>query len=203
MERLSQIASIYGFEPVFYYKMKTKTQKATELEQGKKLFSASKNVVFADFTGVGIELVKRLKKELKKSGATFKVLKKRLLRIAMKESGFDFDPTQFEAQVGTVFVPGELYDGTAAAVYKFAKELVKEKREFKVLGAYDLVGKKSLTVEEFLVIAKLPSREVLLGQLAGMLTAPLRQFMFVISELSKRIPAAAAVAGTGQTVESK
>src|SRR4029079_15697131 len=76
-------------KPQFFISMKTKAQKSAELQEGKKLLSASKNVVFADFTGIGIELLKRLKKELKKNGATFRVLKKRLLRIAMKESGFD------------------------------------------------------------------------------------------------------------------
>lgn len=165
--------------------MKTKSQKSIELEQGKKLLSASKNVVFADFTGVGIELVKRLKKELKKSGATFRVIKKRLLRIAMKDSGFDYDPTQFESQVGTMFVPGELTEGAATSVYKFSRELAKEKKQFKVLGAYDLALKKPLTAEEFLVIAKLPSREVLLGQLVGMLTTPIRQFMVVVQQIAK------------------
>jgi len=183
--------------------MKTKSQKSTELEQGKKLLSTSKNVVFADFTGVGIELVKRLKKELKKSGATFRVIKKRLLRIAMKDSGFDYDPTQFESQVGTVFVPAELSDGAAAAVYKFSKELAREKKQFKVLGAYNLAGKKPLTAEEFLVIAKLPSREVLLGQLVGMLTAPIRQFMVVLNEISKQPSFAKASEGQGKMVETK
>jgi large subunit ribosomal protein L10 len=169
--------------------MKSKLQKGKELEQGKKLLQASQTVVFADFTGVNIEAVKRLKKGIKEAGATFKVLKKRLLKIAFKEQGINFDPTQFEAQVGVVFIPGDL-TSAAAPIYKFSKELAKEKKEFKVLGVYDLLGKTFLTGEQFIAIAKLPSREVLLGQLVSMLLTPIRQFMFVIDQLSKKTPAA-------------
>jgi large subunit ribosomal protein L10 len=180
--------------------MKTKLQKSKELEQGKQLLAESKNVVFADFSGVSIELLKRLKKELKKSDAAFRVIKKRLLRIAFKEKGIDFDPAAYEAQVGSMFIPKELSDGAAASIYKFSRELAKEKKDFKILGAYDLAAKKALTAEEFIMIAKLPSREVLLGQLLGMLTVPLRQFMFVVDQLSKKTPAAGG-AGAEQVVE--
>ncbi len=183
--------------------MKTKAQKSRELEDGKKFLSASKNVVFADFTGVGIELLKKLKKELKKSGAAFRVIKKRLLRIAMKDSGYDLDPTQFDAQVGSIFVPGELSDGAADAIYKFSKALAKEKKEFKVLGAYDLAARKALTGEEFMVIAKLPSREVLLGMLLGAITGPLRAFMYALAEISKQPSFGKASEGQTQMVERK
>ncbi len=177
--------------------MKTKVQKAEEIKVGKKLISESKSVVFVDFGGVSFMMLGRLKKELKKTGAAFKVLKKRLLRIAFKESGMDFDPTQFETQAGSIFVPGELSDGTAAAVYKFKKDLAKEKRELKILGAYDAVAKRFLSAEEFTVIAKLPSREALLGQLASVLTGPIRAFMYVLTEMSKQpSPATASVGAT-------
>lgn len=165
--------------------MKTKLQKAKEIESGKDLLGRNQTVVFADFTGTAFEDLKRLKSELKKVGGVFKVLKKRLLKIAFQKQGIEFDPTQFESQVGSVFVKGELTEA-ASTVYKFQKDLTKAKKPFKILGAYEVSKKNFLNAEQFLVIAKLPSREVLLGQVLGMFTAPLRSFMIIIQELSKR-----------------
>ncbi len=169
--------------------MKSKLQKGKELELGQKLLKDSQSVIFADFTGVDTASLRRLKMELKKLGGAFRVIKKRLLKIAFKNQGLDFDPTQFEAQVGVAFIPAELTDGGAGSVYKFSKELAREKKNFKILGAYEVLKKNFLNAEQFLVIAKLPSREVLLGQVMGMFTAPLRGFMFIVDQMSKKTDA--------------
>lgn len=165
--------------------MKTKQQKAKEIDSSTELLSKNQSVIFADFSGVSFEQIKRLKDELKKAGAIFKVFKKRLLRVAFKNSGLDFDPTQFENQVGIVAIPGNLSSG-AGIVYKFSKDLAKEKKEFKLLGAYEIPKKNFLNAEQFLTIAKLPSREILLAQLVGVLAGPIRTFMYIINELVKK-----------------
>ena len=152
--------------------MLTKAQKKEQINTGIELIKKSRNLLFADFTGVPTQAILRLKRELKKAGAPFQVLKKRLLKLALKEAGIDFDPMQFEAQVGVVFVKGELSD-VAATIYKFTKELTKMKKEFRVLGVYDLLQKSFLTPEQFVVIAKLPSRDVLLAMGMGAMTGPL------------------------------
>ncbi len=166
--------------------MKTRKQKSQELEAGKKLLTENHSVVFADFTGVDTASLQRLKAELKKIGATFKVIKKRLLRIAFQAAGLDFNPEEFPGAVGEVFLPGEVSDG-ASVVYKFSRELAKAKKEFKILGAYEIAKKAFLSSEEFLTIAKLPSREILLAQLAGVLSGPIRAFMYLLQEKSKKM----------------
>jgi large subunit ribosomal protein L10 len=170
--------------------MKTKAQKAVEIKEAQELLSKNENLVFTDFTGVSFEFLKKLKVQLRKSGATFKVVKKRLLKVAMKEQGIEFDPVQFDSQLGTIFVPKSLSE-SASIIYKFAREVAKEKKEFKILGAFDTKEKKALTAEEFTVIAKLPSREVLLSMVLGGMTGPLRAFMYLLQELAKRTPAVA------------
>lgn len=166
--------------------MLTKAQKTEQVKEGKKLIKASQNLVFADFTGVSVEELRRLKKELRNAGADFRVFKKRLLKIALKEAGIDFDPKQFEAQVGTVFTAKEL-TSVASQIYKFSKELAKKKKDFKILGAFDLINKSFLGPEQFTIIAKLPSREVLLAQLVGTLAGPIRALMYLLQEKSKKV----------------
>ena len=74
------------------------------------------------------------------------------------------------------------------------KKSLSELKEFKVLGAFDVPAKKYLNLDEFTVIAKLPSREVLLAQLVGVMSGPIRAFMYIVDQLSKK---------TASTVEVK
>lgn len=175
--------------------MLTKAQKKQHVALGEDLLKKSKTLVFADFTGVDTGSVRKIKVEVRKAGATFKVIKKRLLRIALKNSGVDFDPMQFPAQVGTFFIEEDL-STVAAPIFKFAKDLVKEKKEFKVLGAFDLVAKVAIPVEEFNAIAKLPTKEVLLSMVLGAITGPLRAFMYIAQEIAKKQPVPATAGAT-------
>ncbi len=172
--------------------MLTKTQKKQHIDKSAEMVKGSKTLVFADFTGVDTASIRRLKIEVKKAGAAFKVFKKRLLNITLKDLGVAFDPLQFKSQVGTFFIPEDL-SSVAGAIHKFAKDLAKSKKNFIVLGAYDLVGKQAISAADFTTIAKLPGREVLLSMVIGGVTGPLRAFMYLLSELAKKQPAAPVV----------
>lgn len=164
--------------------MLTRSEKQQEIAEGTKAISGSKNLVFADFTGVPTAEIRKLKIELRKIGAAYRVMKKRLLNLALKRSNVPVDATTFSGQVATVFIPGELTEA-AAPLYKFQRDMVKAKKNFAVLGAYDLGMKQAITVEQFTAIAKLPSREVLLAQVLGGMTGTLRKFMYTLGEIAK------------------
>lgn len=163
--------------------MLTKQQKTKYVETGEALVKESKVLVFTDFTGVGVEDIKKLRATLKEIGAQFKVIKKTLMRVALKKSGIDFTPEQFDAQVGTIFSTKDISE-VAGPVYKFGKD--KEKTGFKILGAYDIEAKNFLDGTMVTKIGKLPSREVLLGQLVGMLASPIKSFLFVLDQKAKK-----------------
>ena len=169
--------------------MLTKAQKKDHIAKGSELVKGSKALVFADFTGAPTREVNRLKTELKKADATYKVFKKRLLKIALKEAGIETDALSNKAQVATVFAKGDL-TSVAGPIFKFSKELAKSKIAYKVLGAFDREGNRAIPMAEFNVIATLPSREVLLGQVVGTMTGPLRKFMVVLQEVAKKQGAA-------------
>lgn len=160
--------------------MKSKQQKIKEVKTGEKLFEKSQSFIFIDFSKVPNENIILLKKKLKEFGIQFKVIKKRLLRILFKENKIDFDPqTVFEGQTGTIFAPKDVYS-IASSIYKSFDGV-------KILGAYDLKEKQFMESDLLKKIALLPSREILLAQLAGILTAPIKMFLFVLSEKSKQM----------------
>ncbi|OGY59195.1 MAG: 50S ribosomal protein L10 [Candidatus Colwellbacteria bacterium RIFCSPLOWO2_12_FULL_44_13] len=165
----------------------TKAQKVKKVEEGTKELKNKQTLVFVDFSGTKVEELKRLRRTLTEAKAKTEVIKKRLLRIMLKNHGANYDPMQTKAQVITVFGEGDI-SSVAAPIYKFSKELTaKNKKEtFKVVGGYDLVKNVALSGEEVTAIGKLPSREVLIAQVVGTLAAPIRAFLYILSEKAKQ-----------------
>ena len=161
--------------------MKTKEQKKEAIEEGRRKLASSGSAIFTDFSGTKVEAIRSLKKSLRESGAEFGVVKKRLLRLILQEKGIDLDPTKFESQVGTVFAKDDI-SSVAGTVYRFSQEA----GNFQILGGLDLAKNQVFDAETVRAIGQLPSREVLLGQVLGVLTAPLRMFMYILQEKSKQ-----------------
>ncbi len=166
--------------------MKSKIQKQKEIELGEKLLKESQNLIFVDFSGATVNDLKNLKNNLKKQKASFKVVKKRLLKIIFQRLGIDFDPTQFDAQVGTIFIPAEDITEAVSPVYRLFKEKEKQKTGFKILIGYDIKNKLILDEEKMKFIGQLPSREIVLGQFLGTIAAPIRAMLYILSERSKK-----------------
>lgn len=161
--------------------MLTKQQKIKQVEEGQNFIKESQVVVFTDFSGASVEDVKKLRKALREVGAKFRVIKKKLMRIVFEKSGLDFNPEQFDSQLGTIFANKDISE-IASPVYKFSKALEIEKKEFKILGAFDLLTKSFIDGDTVKKIGSLPPREVLLGQFVFMLTMPIKKLMFVLNE---------------------
>ena len=164
--------------------MLTKEQKKQQIEEGKEIIKNNKFLVFIDFTKTSVEDLKKLRRALRDAGAKLKVIKKRLLNIAFKENNLDINFDDFKLQVGTVFSEKDIPE-IAAAVYKFSKGT--NNKEFRILGGYDLSAKNFLDAEFVQMIGQLPSREIILSQLFGILQSPISKLLYVLSEKSKMV----------------
>lgn len=171
--------------------MKSKAQKGEELKKGKKLLEGSNVLVFADFSGVTTANTTKLRKVMRESDGEFLVIKKRLLNLLLKEKGASFNMREFGGQVGTIFSKGDI-EKISGPVYNFFSKLEvpeggdKQMWVKKILGAFDVKAGKAVGADQIMFIGKLPPREVLLAQLLGMLAAPLRSFMYLLQEKSKK-----------------
>ena len=107
-----------------------------------------------------------------------------------KEQGIDVDVKGLGSQVGTIFSESDI-EKSSAPVYKFfygiggdtkagRTESVK-----KIVGAYDLKKKNFIEAKDVVFIGQLPPREVLLGQLFGMIAAPISSLLYILKEKSK------------------
>ena len=140
--------------------MKTRDQKKVIIAETQELLKNSKNLMFINFSGTGVEDIKELKKTLRPLGSTVRVVNKKLLRVSLEKAGVDINPEQFETQLATIFSSANISD-VAAPVME---------------------GKVFMDAKTTKQIGQLPSREVLIGQVVGMLAAPIRMFMYVLSQ---------------------
>ncbi len=156
--------------------MLNKTQKNQIVDQEVGHLKNTRSIVFIDFSGVKAMNLNAFRREVRQMGE-ISVIKKRLLRVAFERAGIDFNPEVFESQVATIF-SNEDVQPVASLAYKF--------KEAKILGGYDLVSKRFLDADEVTMLGKLPSRDVLISQVVGMVAAPIRSFLYVLSERSKQ-----------------
>lgn len=170
--------------------MKTRAEKEQELAYARELFDRSQALIFADFTKITAENLRKLRIELKKSGANFLVIKKRILSILLKEKGIDVDLKLFKTSVGTIFseVDSERIAGPAFKFFSGMEVAEGEAKDVwikKILVGYDIKSGTAMDAQQVIYIGKLPPREVVLAQFLGMLAAPIRSFLYVLSERSK------------------
>ena len=131
-------------------------------------------VYLTDFTGLSVKEMTGLRRSLKESGAEYLVVKNRLAKLAFAETELPDITENLEGPTGMVFG----YDGPVApakALSEFAK-LHDKKPAFK-LGIMDAEILDTTQIDR---IAKIPSHEVLLAQLAGVLEAPLVELASVL-----------------------
>jgi len=131
-------------------------------------------VYLTDFTGLSVKEMTGLRRSLKESGAEYLVVKNRLAKLAFAETELPDITENLEGPTGMVFGYGGPV-APAKALSEFAK-LHDKKPAFK-LGIMDA---EILDAAQINRIAKLPSHEVLLAQLAGVMEAPLAELASVL-----------------------
>jgi large subunit ribosomal protein L10 len=165
--------------------MKTKAQKSEELKKGAELLDKSAAVIFVDFANVKTADMKTLRRDLKKAGSPLFIMKKRILALMMKQKGMELGEMP-KTSVGAVFASD--LESVSSSVYKFFKQLETDKKVegLKIVGGYDVKNNRPLLKNEMVAIGSLPPREVLLAQLLGMMAAPIRSFLYVLDQKSKK-----------------
>jgi len=148
--------------------------KASIVEDIASRLNASPFLFVADYTGLKVTQFSELRNRLFAVGAEFHVVKNTFLRRAMVDAGL---PELDDLHGQTAIVTGEKDVAAAAKVVKtFATEFKKP-----TLRA-GIVDRLSVSPDQINAIADLPSRDVLLATLLGVLQAPASQLVRVLNE---------------------
>lgn len=165
--------------------MKSRTQKNKEVAELKKKLPQSSITVFSSFykageKGLSVAQMTELKKILRQVDAEYFVSKKTLIDVALKNLKYDgADVFSIDGSVGLVLGSGDSY-AIAKKLYEFAKK----NTALQFFGA--LLGDSFIDKEQFIEMAKMPSRETLLARLFGMMKYPISGLAIVLGEISKK-----------------
>ena len=128
------------------------------------VFSKTSVVVVAQYSGLTVAQLQRLRKQMKQAGATVQVAKNRLAQIALK--GTDV------ASIGPLLKGPTLlaYSSDPVAAPKAAMAFAKDHEKFVVLGG--AMGTTALNPDGVKALATMPSLDELRAKLLGIITAP-------------------------------
>ena len=149
----------------------TREQKQEFISDLQERLARAEAVYLTDFTGLDVQAMTTLRRELKNSSGEYMVVKNRLLKRAMEETELPDVSSYLTGPTGVVFGIDGAVDA-ARAVVDFARAN-DDRPVFKV----GVVESGLLSPEEIARISRLPSREELLSQVAGVLGAPLSAFV--------------------------
>jgi len=155
--------------------MPTARKEATVAEL-KELVEKATIVIGAEYRGLSVKEVTALRRALRDAGVDVRVVKNRLFQLAAKQAGMPDAGQVVEGPTMIVFGYGDIVaPSKAIADYaRTARNAFAPKKVY--LDGNVTAG--SIVAE----LASLPSREQLIGQLAGALVSPLQTFVNQIND---------------------
>jgi large subunit ribosomal protein L10 len=155
-------------------------QKAVVIQELKNDFSECQASFLVGYQGLTVNQLQQLRRKLREKHGRFKVAKARLMKKASDGvEGYDQMADFFKNQVGLVFAEKE-----PTAVAKVLYEFSKDNGALQLVAGY--FDHQTLNNAQIVRIASLPSREVLLAQLAGMLKSPIAGMVYALHVVSTR-----------------
>ena len=158
---------------------KVLAKKQSEAEELKSKFEKSKLVILADYRGINVEDITKIRADLRKSESEYVVAKNSTLKFAVKGTDVEGISEFLEGPTAVTF-SYEDYVTPAKVLYDYAKD-----SEFYKIKAGIMDG-KVISAEEVIKLAKLPSKEMLLTQLASVLLANIRNLAVVLDQVAKK-----------------
>ena len=139
----------------------------------------AKSIVLVDYRGLTVAQATELRDTVRSAGGTYKVYKNRLMKIAFDNLGIEFPASDFEGTTAVLF-----HGSDEVAPAKIALDGSKKYGNVKLKSGY--VAGKYYNTAEITTLANIPSRDILVAQLLGMLTSPMRSLAVGISEVAKK-----------------
>jgi large subunit ribosomal protein L10 len=138
-----------------------------------EVFKTSSVVVVAHYAGLTVAQMQVLRKQAKHAGASVKVAKNRLAKIALE--GTD------AASVGPLLKGPTViaYSGDPVAAPKVANDFAKAHEKFVILGG--AMGKTALNPDGVKALALLPSLDELRAKIVGLIQAPATKIAQVLN----------------------
>ncbi|MDO5693061.1 MAG: 50S ribosomal protein L10 [Pseudomonadota bacterium] len=155
-----------------------RSEKEAVIQQVTDLAAKAQTLVMAEYRGVTVADMTKLRSEARSNGVALSVLKNTLARRAVAGSGFEVATEQMTGPL----IYGFSEDAVAAA--KVVADFAKTNDKLVIRGG--VYGGKALDANGVKQLASIPSKEVLLAQLCGLLMSPVSRTAVVLGALAAK-----------------
>lgn len=138
-------------------------------------------MIVCDYTGLNVEKITLLRRQIHDAGAEMKVAKNTLLKIATRDTTYAALHECMTGQTAVTFV-----DGDPAHIAKVLTTFVKDNPELQFKIRAGVLENMLLKPDQIEQIGNLPGREALLGQLVGILVAPMTGIVSVLADIPRK-----------------
>lgn len=151
--------------------------KETQVSELAALLGNAKLTAFAQYQGLSVKDLQSLRREAREAGVTIKVVKNRLVRVALGQN-------EQLKNVDTSLLTGQLLYAMSAedevAPAQVLAKFAKTHDALQLIGAIDATG-TLMEQADVKALAALPTKEQLRGMLVGTIAAPLSGFVNVLA----------------------
>ena len=159
-------------------------EKAAVVAEVRDRLAASDAALLTEYRGLNVPQMAELRRSLRAAGGEYTIYKNTMVRLAVAE--LDLDIADLLTGPTAIAFVGEGDDGStgdAAAVAKALRDFSRANRALVLKGG--VLGTKVLGPEDLAALADLPSRDVLLAQVAGAFQAPLAKLAGLLEALPR------------------
>ncbi len=154
-------------------------EKQAQVSELASKMKEAKLILLAEYRGINVADVTEMRSKLRKVNAQYSVIKNNITRRALAECKIEGLEEQLVGPVAVV-MSNEDYLEPSKIIYEFSKE----NDFYKIKGG--VIDGKVVSAEEIITLAKLPSRQTLIAQLAGALLGNISKLAVVLDQVQKQ-----------------
>ena len=157
-----------------------RAEKVAVVNEVRERMEAADGALLTEYRGLTVAELAELRRELTAAGGDYKVYKNTLVRLAVADTPRAGMSDLLTGPTAIAFVQGDV-----SAVAKALRDFARANPHLVVKGG--VVGSSVMSAADIEVLADLPSRETLLAQFAGALSAPLQQLAGLVQALPRNL----------------
>lgn len=143
-----------------------------------EVFSNAESVVITEYLGLTVAEADELRNKVRDAGASLRVTKNRIARLAVKDTKFEGLADLFKGPVALA------YANDPIVACKACVEFAKTNEKLVIVGG--ALSDKALTLDEIKELAAIPSMDELRAKLVGLLQAPAAKLARVTKAYSEK-----------------